>query len=109
GDRLAIDATAAPQGAAFFASSVLSLFLTMREQRANNEALPVRGCGPHCGCQRGSFFRAGAAAARPRSWAAFAGDRCDETDLRCVCGSGGTAGFISIRRDRGAEDSQAMQ
>src|SRR5262249_39047041 len=38
----------------------------------------------------------------------FPGEMCDETDLCCVCGIAGTAGFVSIR-DRGAEDSQAMQ
>src|SRR5262245_51591425 len=35
----------------------------------------------------------------------FPGEMCDETDLCCVCGIAGTAGFVSIR-DRGAEDSQ---
>ena len=35
----------------------------------------------------------------------FSGEMCDETDLHCcVCGIGGTAGFVSIR-GRTAEDS----
>jgi hypothetical protein len=54
------------------------------------------------------FPLADAAAARPWRRAEFPGDMCDETDLRCVCGTSGTAGFVAIR-DRGAEDSQAMQ
>src|SRR5262249_51267443 len=108
--RAASDARAAPPlGAAFSYYVVHSLFLTSSEQRANNShaagqglrttlRLPTRQFPSRRRCGR-------EAVCVGRS---FPGEMCDETDLCCVCGIAGTAGFVSIR-DRGAEDSQAMQ
>ena len=103
--------TAAPQGAAVFfcSGSVLCFVLDILRTKREHGVAAGRSCASTAAFKRGSSFSLTPGPWGPGVRRNFPGEMCDETDLHCcMCGIGGTAGFVSIR-GRTAEDSQAMQ